>query len=287
MKSKFILLLIAFAVVMTSMANAQGGLLRRAINRQIDHKIDSAADKSAREKANEKEQSGPERGLFGGKINIRHDEEYSFTGRIWSQLESYDNKEVRKSDYYTYFNPNSMNAGMEVKLLDPEKKEESMLTRFIFDMNNRAFMMVMENGTGIISSIPDDSTLNAQAAKSKDRNPEQATITKTGNSRKIAGYMCDEYKVTEPDKEGYSNVWMTKDLKIKTDKRNWGKTGVPSYYGYPGFEGMTMLALEAFNKKGDPAMKMETKEINENFPYKISLAGATFMKMNFGQAGKK
>ncbi len=32
---------------------------------------------------------------------------------------------------------------------------------------------------------------------------------------------------------------------------------------------------------------METKEINENFNHSISTAGYTFMKMNFGQAGKK
>ncbi len=62
---------------------------------------------------------------------------------------------------------------------------------------------------------------------------------------------------------------------------------VPSFYGYQGFEGMTMLAMESFDKKNNPAFKMETKEINENFPHKISVAGATFMKMNFGQAGRK
>jgi hypothetical protein len=34
-------------------------------------------------------------------------------------------------------------------------------------------------------------------------------------------------------------------------------------------------------------MKMETKEINEKFNKSISTVGYTFMKMNFGQAGKK
>jgi hypothetical protein len=225
--------------------------------------------------------------LFGGKINIKHEEEYSFTGRIWSQVENYSDKEVKKSDLYTYFNPSSLNAGMEMKIINPDNKDESLLTRFIFDMNNRAFMMVMENGTGIISSIPDDSTLNAQAKAAKGKNEQEYIVTKTGNSKVIAGYKCDEYKVTESGKEGYANVWMTKDLKIKADKRTWGKTGVPSYYGYEGFNGMTMLAMESFDKKNNPEFKMETKEINESFPYKISVAGATFMKMNFGQAGKK
>ena len=103
----------------------------------------------------------------------------------------------------------------------------------------------------------------------------------------IAGYKCDEYKIVEPDKDGYSNVWMTKDVKIKADKKNWGKSGMPTYYNYPGFEDSFMLAMEAYNKDNKPEMKMETKEINENFKHSISTAGYTFMKMNFGQAGRK
>jgi hypothetical protein len=293
MKTKFILLSIVINLLLPGMTMAQAGLLRRAINRQIDHKIDSAADRKAKEQAAEKQQGGaadqqkPERGLFGGKINIKHDEDYSFTGRIWSQVENYNDKEVKKSDYYTYFNTSTPNAGMEMKIINPDKKEENILTKFVFDMNNRAFMMVMENGTGIISSIPDDSTLNAQAQSSKGKNNQEYVVVKTGNSKSIAGYKCDEYKVTESGKDGYANVWMTKDIKINSDKRTWGKTGVPSYYGYEGFSGMTMLAMESFDRKNNPSFKMETKEIKENFPYKISLAGVTFMKMNFGQSGKK
>ena len=71
------------------------------------------------------------------------------------------------------------------------------------------------------------------------------------------------------------------------DKRYWGKAGMPTYYNYPGFEGSMLLATEGFDKKNNPTMKMETKEINENFSHTISTVGITFMKMNFGQAGKK
>jgi hypothetical protein len=103
----------------------------------------------------------------------------------------------------------------------------------------------------------------------------------------IAGYKCDEYKITEPEKEGYSNVWMTKDVKIKADRQHWGKAGMPTYYNYPGFEGSVMLAMETFDKKNNPVMKMETIEISENFNHSIFTTGYTLMKMNFGAAGKK
>jgi hypothetical protein len=302
MKKRTILLLLVSAILLPQVTNAQVGVLRRAINRQIDNKIDSAITKSAQDKAKEQgEQDQPQarenrgtketgRGLFGGKIDIKYEDEYKFTGRLVMQMETYDKKDVVKSDYYTYFNANTLNAGIEVSVVDPDKGQAALLTQFIFDNDNRC-MMVLTLGqgskTGIISTIPDDSTLTAQAKTQNVRDEKQAIITKTGNTRMIAGYRCDEYKVVEADQDGYSNVWMTKDVRIKADKKNWGKTGMPTYYNYPDFEGSMMLAFESYDKKNNLQVKMETKEINENYNHSISTVGYTFMKMNFGQAGKK
>lgn len=295
MKTRYILLLVSFLLLLPYSSNAQGGLLRRAINKQIEKKADSAATKKAQENNNNEnnEQARPKGlglGILGGKTDIKHDEVYSFTGRIYSQMETRDKKDVVTTDCFTYFNSGTLNAGMEMKITGGKKSDESVPTKFVFDMNNRCFMMLMDNGsskTGIISTIPSDSAIAAQAKPGREKQGEQAVVTKTGNTKVIAGYKCDEYKIVEPDQDGYSLAWMTKDLKIKADKRNWGKTGMPSYYGLAAFEGQTMLAMESFDKQNNPVMKMETKEINENFPSKISTAGYSFIKMNFGQAGKK
>jgi len=287
MKARFFILLATLLVAGTGISDAQVGVLRRALNKQIGKEIDTAVNKNATDNSGTKATG---RGLFGGKIDIKYDDEYPFTGRIYMTMETYDKKDVSKSDFFTYFNANSLNAGMEIMVTNPEKGESALPTHFIFDNNNRCFMILVDgesSKTGIISTIPDDSTLTAQAENQKTKETKPATITKTGNTRTIAGYKCDEYKVVEPDKEGYSTVWMTKDVRIKADKRNWGKTGMPSYYNYPGFEDAVMLAMEGYNKDNTLAMKMETKEINENFRHSISTAGYTFMKMNFGQAGRK
>jgi hypothetical protein len=307
MKTKSIFLIMVLVVLLPSTSNAQFGALRKAINKQIDHKVDSAIDKSAKDKAKENEQTDQNqsektsaqnnggtkatgRGLFGGKIDIKYDDEYEFTGRIYMQMETYDKKDVMKADYYTYYNSNSLNAGIEMLPLDTKQGDKTVPTVFLFDNDNRCFMMLIDNGsskTGIISTLPSDSAMAAQARNQKGSNPEKATVTKTGNSKVIAGYKCDEYKIVDADKDGYSNVWMTKDVKLKADKKYWGKSGLPAYYNYPGFEGAMMLAMESFDKNNKPGMKMETKEINDNFSHSISTVGITFMKMNFGQSGKK
>jgi hypothetical protein len=293
--------------MLSTTSNAQTWLLRRAVDRKLEHKVDSAVDKSDRDEAKTKQQADKKqsdtasaqskggtkatgRGLFGAKIDIKYDDEYKFTGRIYMQMETYDKKDVLKSDYYTYYNSNTLNAGIEMLPVDTKQGDKNVPTIFLYDNDNKCFMMLLENSgskTGMISTLPSDSAMAAQAKNQKGANPEKATITKTGNSRVIAGYKCDEYKIVDPDKDGYSNVWMTKDVKLKADKKYWGKSGMPTYYNYPGFEGSMMLAMESFDKNNKTTMKMETKEINDKYSHSISTVGITFMKMNFGQAGKK
>jgi hypothetical protein len=307
MKTKSIFLLLVLVMMLPSRSNAQTWLLRRAVDRKLEHKVDSAVDKSDRDEAKTKQQTDKKqsdtasaqskggtkatgRGLFGAKIDIKYDDEYKFTGRIYMQLETYDKKDVLKSDYYTYYNSNTLNAGIEMLPVDAKQGDKNVPTIFLYDNDNKCFMMLLENSgskTGMISTLPSDSAMAAQAKNQKGANPEKATITKTGNSRVIAGYKCDEYKIVDPDKDGYSNVWMTKDVKLKADKKYWGKSGMPTYYNYPGFEGSMMLAMESFDKNNKTTMKMETKEINDKYSHSISTVGITFMKMNFGQAGKK
>jgi hypothetical protein len=293
MRNKIILLIASFVIITTGISNAQvGNILRNKLNKAIGKEVQNKADSAANKDQNEPQAEGRRGigGLLGGKTDIKHNDVYDFTGRIYMIMETYDKKDVSKSDYYTYFNTTTANAGIEVQIVNPDKKEESMLTTFIFDNDNRCFMTLIagtDSKTGIISAIPDDSTLNAQAKGQRNQQEKPAVITKTGNSKMIAGYRCDEYKVVETGEDGYTNVWMTKDIKIKADKRYWGKAGMPAYYGHPEFEGSMMLAFEAFDKEGKPEMKMETQEINENFKHSISTAGFSFIKMNFGQAGKK
>ena len=307
MKTKSIFLLLVLVMMLPSRSNAQTWLLRRAVDRKLEHKVDSAVDKSDRDEAKTKQQTDKKqsdtasaqskggtkatgRGLFGAKIDIKYDDEYKFTGRIYMQMETYDKKDVLKSDYYTYYNSNTLNAGIEMLPVDAKQGDKNVPTIFLYDNDNKCFMMLLENSgskTGMISTLPSDSSMAAQTKNQKGANPEKATITKTGNSRVIAGYKCDEYKIVDPDKDGYSNVWMTKDVKLKADKKYWGKSGMPTYYNYPGFEGSMMLAMESFDKNNKTTMKMETKEINDKYSHSISTVGITFMKMNFGQAGKK
>jgi hypothetical protein len=294
MKKTTFIMVLSLLIISPYSINAQlGGALKSRINQAINKAVENKIDSAVQEKEADQKPGGATGGLgglLGGKSDIPHKDVYDFTGRIHMLMENYDKKDVIRSDYVTYFNSNTANAGFEIKIQDPDNRQQSIPTVFIFDNENRAFMMLMEgegSKTGIISSIPDESELEAQAKDQKGKPEKAPTVTKTGNTKVIAGYKCDEYKVSEEGEDGYSRVWMTNDLKIRADRRNWGKTGVPSYYGYPGFENSVMLAMEGYDKDDTLVMKMETLEISDNYKHSISAAGYSFIKVNFGQAGKK
>ena len=113
------------------------------------------------------------------------------------------------------------------------------------------------------------------------------TFTKTGNTREIAGYKCDEYTYVSNEDKSTGKVWFTKDAKLKIDKNGWRNTGMSAYYGNPAFNDGIILANEAYDDKGKLSLKSETKEINENFPHSISFKGSTLRQMNIGKNDKK
>ncbi len=304
MKTRIVFFLLAFLFVLPLSSDGQvGNILRnrinKAVNKKIDEKIDTAVNQSVQDarKSEQEEagQSGQEDqnqgrginlgGLMGGKVTSKYNESYSFSNRIYMQMETYDKKETAKMDFFIYFSDTDPSAGIETKIVgtSEEGDEVALASTFIYDGTNKSFMIMTDMGTmkiGIISDVPDESTLQGQPAENKP----DATITKTGNSKVIAGYKCDEYLYMENESKNHGNLWVTKDLKLKADKRTLSKAGLPSYYGNPELEDGAVLAMESYNAKNQLEMKSETKEINFNFPHSMSTTGFSFRQMNFNQA---
>ena len=296
----------------------------KVLDKEADKKIDSAATKEAQEaydkaekdraaaqeaaKAEAVEAEGGEQakddnqqaankpsgginfgGLMGGgKVTSKYSESYSFNNRIFTQAEMYDNKDVMKMDYYIYFNDNTQDAGFESKMegSTEDSGEVTLSSAFIFDGANKSFIVMTDMGgmrIGIVSEVPDENTAEGQAA-SEDTD---ATFTKTGNTKMIAGYKCDEYKYIDNETKEYGFIWATKDLKLQADKRTFSKAGMSPYYGSKDLDNSVVMAMESYSKKGELEMKSETKEVNLGYKHSMSTTGYSFRQMNFNQAGEK
>ena len=136
---------------------------------------------------------------------------------------------------------------------------------------------------GMISAIPDEPPASANQGEKPAPKTAHGNFSKTGNTRVIAGYTCDEYTYSDPEKKTNAKLWFTKEANLNIDKRGWQKTGMGAYYGYEGFEGGIVLAMEAYDENGKLTMKSETREISPNFNHLISLKGITLTQMNLNQ----
>lgn len=316
MKTRTILFL-AVMILIPALSQAQiGGLLRKATSKvagsigkaatkEAVNEVDSAAlkkaeqtDNSQADNSNQGDQASQGNsggkginlgGLFsGGPVTSKYNENYSFSSRMYMVMEMYDKKEVTKMDYFMYFSSTIPNAGMEIKTVaKPNEGEATPVTaQMILDGENKSFMMLTDMGSmkmGIISPLPDPSTAQSQTDPKSGEPKKPPVVTKTGNSKVIAGYKCDEYIYKEAEAKEYAKVWMTKDQVFNGDKRIWSNTNMGSLYGYPGFEGMMALAWENYSDKNVLTAKAETVEINKNFPHSMTTKGFSFRQMDFNK----
>jgi hypothetical protein len=317
------LLFIVLLVMMPSISFGQLGRLikntaNKAVNsvtkataKEANQEIDSAAQRKADQivsntadsikKNNEADQpagkSNQGKGgfnvgnLLANKVELKYNEEYSFTSRLFMQTETYDKNEVVKMDMYMYFSANSPTMGMETKSITDEGGNSVPFTSvMVMDGENKCLIALTDmNGTkmGVISSINDSLAQNQNNGK-QAKNNMPANFKKTGNTKVIAGYKCDEYTYTDANDKSSGKVWFTKEAtNLKIDKRGWQSTGMANYYGYDGFRDGILLASETYDEKGKLTIKTETKEINSNFSHSISIKGYPLRQMNPNQGQPK
>jgi len=317
MKSK--VLLFVFILFIPAVSYSQTGILRRAINRQVSNELDSALDKKIQDEQNKNrakekaaadqnqanqatdkpaeagqpagnEGSGFGAKMFGNKVDLKYDEEYKFTSRIYMKMETYEKKDVMKMDFNMFYSANSPTLGVETKTISTEEDGTIPMVAFmIVDGVNKSFLVLSEVNSmkmGMISAIPDENTTVVQPDGKPAKKVTTPQFTKTGNTRVVAGYKCDEYTYTNADDKTSGKVWFTREPNILVDKRGWNNTGMASYYGYDGFKDGIILASEANDEKGNLAMKAETIEINEKYPHSMSTKGYTLRQVKTDQGAK-
>lgn len=290
----------------SKVANSVTKATTKEANKEIDSAIQKKADKivsnaadsiRANDQDDNIEEGEPSQGgglnmgkLFANKVDLKYNENYSFTSRLYMQSTMYDKKDVTKVDMYMFYNQSSPVVGMETKTLtDEEGNTVPVTSSMVMDGENKCFIILTDvNGMkmGMISAVADEN--NVEAGKDGKPAPKSTptNFVKTGNTKVIAGYKCDEYKYTAEDKS-WGKVWFAKDADLKIDKRGWQNSGMAAYYGTSAFNDGIILATESYDEKGNLEAKSETIEINPNFKHSISIKGYSLRQMNMNQGQQK
>lgn len=195
-----------------------GGLLlaiptQAQLLKKIQNAAANAATNAAANKVNEKaEKAGNNalEGMMGGMMEPAPTEsEYSFTGFMVMEVNSTDKKgkseEPVRINYLLSQDPEFMGMNFQ----DPKKPENTTTT--IMDTKNQAMVMLMSSdGEKSSFAIKMDyekmQGMVDEEAEVQLENPDYK-LTKTGNTKEILGYSCEEWLVVSEEGEG--RYWIT------------------------------------------------------------------------------
>ena len=209
---------------------------------------------------------------IGGKKEIRP--EYAFSQNTLIEVENYKSNGNldEKNKMRMHFSSNPYN-GMEV--IDEKNPDTKTMT--IFDGDKSQMITLSEtkdSKTAMVIKI-DQQKLNEKVA---EKNTEtKTTVTKTGRTKSILGYTCEEYIIT--DSEGTkSEVWSTTAIPLnlagsfamfggQNAKNNQFSNMNTSEYpqGY-------MMEMTSVDSKGKKTV-WKTLEVNLTAPKTVSTAG--------------
>ncbi|MEZ4776286.1 MAG: DUF4412 domain-containing protein [Bacteroidia bacterium] len=264
-----VLLLAFFAGI--SPASAQinvGNKVKRKVDQRVDRKVDDAIDDALDNIFNKKKKEAGEVDTDGdgeadteissddqgnvtikskeSEVSISMDEEESneavqpssFIGSFTLSSSEYKNGKLKKDNPVSMtYHIDKFQFATELESQDDEVTEMIM----IYDRQTRKSTMKTVKGnekTAMITKIPNIKVGVSNTSVDK----ENYTITPTGQTRVIEGYLCKEY-IVDTEKE-LSHVWLTEDLNvdvtsltdfIKVKDSNGGMTDYTNVYKIKGF----------------------------------------------------
>jgi hypothetical protein len=178
--------------------------------KKIQNAAQNAAQNVATQKVEQKRDQETDKalsGLMGSMFEPTSTESsYQFSGYISMEIISKDKKgKPELPVQFTYLMGGDTQV-MGVNFQDPESK---MNMTTIMDSKNQAMVMLMEE-KGEKSSMALKMNMEKMqdiAEKEMGQDPEEYKLVKTGNTKTILGYTCEEYLVTS--KDGNGQYWIT------------------------------------------------------------------------------
>jgi hypothetical protein len=213
-------------------------------------------------------------GISGEPVPIS--ENYSFIHLIQMHIESIDanGKKESEAEFITHLNPQSKSMAYQMISGDMGQPGQGM---FIIDAENGAAIILNEDRgekTGIVYGLGTFFSTMGETYQEEalEETPEtyllNPNVKKTGRTKNISGFKCDEYRYT--DEETESEIWITTDMKMNTHdffstlfKTSLYSRGVP--WGY---------MMEATTKDLETGEKsfMQVTRVDQNSNIRFSMA---------------
>jgi len=157
-------------------------------------------------------------GMSGEPVPL--EESYSFDHLIQMHVESFDKKGNKEGEgeFITHFNPDTKSMAYEMISGDMSRPGEGTI---IIDIENGAIIIMGDDegektgvayGMGTFFNSIGESYEEADVESTPQTYLSNPNVTKTGRTKSIAGYKCEEYRYNDEDTESF--VWITEDLRL-------------------------------------------------------------------------
>jgi hypothetical protein len=205
------------------------------------------------------------------------EEAYHFSGNIIMTVETWDSdgNSLDPMKYTTHFSQEYSSFAMDFT----QNNQRSVM---IFDTRNGAMIILTDDGTqktGIVTAYAKDTIqeiIEEENETIEDYSIYNENLKKTGKSKTIAGYKCDEYSFENEYSQG--NVWLTDEVSAniwaKMVSSNVIAASKAGYYG--GF----VMEMDQISKETGQRTFLQVREVNENSPSSISTK--EYQLMSFG-----
>lgn len=204
---------------------------------------------------------------LGLSDNVPYEPSYDFDS--WIQMEVRDfNKSGKETDFIQYDSYMTKDA-VDYAMVYTEKKDQ---TTIIFDSKNSAVLILTDSDgekMGIASEVDPESLEQEMEEIREEEGIETVMPQKTGKSKKILGYDCDEYLLEDDEME--ARMWVCDELgkqirKEMIDQRHsFGSVFIYAAYA----NGMVMEYEQTDKESGDRTL-MQVTDLDLNKSHTIS-----------------
>jgi hypothetical protein len=255
----------------------------RGVSRAVEKRVETEMEKLAQKQLEKifKDVYGPS-GMPGVDINkvlegISADvpvaDSYDFTGYSVMEITGIDEKgkSVEPTIMRSFLSESAMVIGMEVENEESKKASEKIV--LIYDLERNASIILLDNkGEKSRMAYGLDLAKIEEAIEEEETDLENPEIKfrKTGNTKTILGYTCEEFE-TE-DEDGKATFWVT-ESPIKGRNNFWGESNPflakrmqnQNNISFKDLPNGNMMELYFESKDDKSNMTMKVIELNDDF----------------------
>ena len=210
-------------------------------------------------------------------------ENYNYSGNIIMTVQSWDDDGDTEGEalYKTYMTKD--NSGFAMVFSQEEEGKSTM----IFDYKKESMLILSDDGETKSGMVTAYSGLADQMSEAEedlkediesddtDYSAYREGLKKTGKSKKIAGYKCDEYIFD--DEKSHIVMWMTDQLSADLWANMSGANVISA--GSMGFYGGFVMEMDQKDKNSKDRVYTLVKEVNKNQASSLSTKGYQLMSI--------